>query len=560
MGGDNRVKAANQNLILALLWGAIIGMLLLEADKLPFVALTLVAVPLVFLKKRPKTISESELDHTLNHLLYAHTDATLLVREDNLKILISNEVASRLFLYSTQELVNKPIKDLIPNLNTEVISSADHDNNQQPNFFLRTTALRKDSSQFQGDLTLIKIKKDGVSYLALYLKDLSEYLEIENQLFHSAKLSSIGELAGGIGHEINNPLAIASGNHRRIQKFIDKHQVDIPEIITSLEKMKLAHSRIRTIVDGLRVYARNDSDHISVISTRDAIQQTLSLLQEVAQFDHLTVETDYGSSEHFVYGSLGKMQQVVMNLLSNAKDATANNKEKIIRINLNSDNDGNVVISISDNGIGMPPEIMDKIFNPFFTTKKVGEGTGMGMGIIKKIVESMQGKISVESTLGEGTTFHISIPEHRESLVADHEETITGFDILPFRALVVDDEDEIREILKDQLVDLNAEVSCASTAEEAMQLVAVNQYDFIITDVRMPDIDGIALIKKISHAKLEYKPNIIMITGGVQDFMSNIEENEDLHLVIGTLFKPIDDLKLRKMIAKAQSSNLEFVA
>lgn len=241
--------------------------------------------------------------------------------------------------------------------------------------------------------------------------DISDKKQSEMQFLHQAKLASIGEMSAGIGHEINNPLAISVGNINAIEKLIQKEEIDVAKALERIGKIKKANERIRKIVDGLRTYARSDSINVEKTSLNFCITSTVDLISEMLNKKGIILKTDLSVDELNVKANVGKLQQVVMNLITNARDAT--DKQDDRQIIVKSWHEGmKSCVSVSDNGCGIPDEIKDKILNPFFTTKEVGKGTGIGLGVVKEITESFQGELIIESTVGEGSTFTLQFPSY----------------------------------------------------------------------------------------------------------------------------------------------------
>lgn len=239
-----------------------------------------------------------------------------------------------------------------------------------------------------------------------------ERIQSEAKAMHSAKLASIGEIAAGIAHEINNPLTIVKGFGHRIRQHVhpeNENPQAIHEILKALEIQDTAIDRIVNIVSGLRTFARVDSSHIELINIHQVILDTISLVDFIYKNADVRISLNLNADKTFVMGNTGKLQQVFMNLLSNAGYALRNSIHKNIVVE--SYNEGNfIVLKFSDNGCGIPDENLHKVFEPFFTTKPPGEGTGLGLGIAYGIVTEMKGSIEVESELNVGSTFTLTIP------------------------------------------------------------------------------------------------------------------------------------------------------
>lgn len=260
----------------------------------------------------------------------------------------------------------------------------------------------------------------------------------KSQLLHQEKLASIGQLSAGIAHEINNPAGFIKSNLtslqnyysdiskliRSYQKLIEKTSADKEEIknIHALEKsLDIEYlmedipnlinesiggaNRITKIVNGLKTFSRVDSDKKEIIDINECINNTIKLVQnEIKYKAELLIEL---TEIPLTMGYPGALSQVILNLLVNASQAI----EKFGEILISTQQEQkNIVIKVKDNATGIPENKINKIFDPFFTTKKVGEGTGLGLSISTGIIKQHQGHIDVESTIGQGTCFTITIP------------------------------------------------------------------------------------------------------------------------------------------------------
>lgn len=234
--------------------------------------------------------------------------------------------------------------------------------------------------------------------------------KIQAQLFHQEKLASVGTLAAGVAHEINNPLTIIKGftdilKKKLSQNIITQNEFDI------LDKQEKAAERIANIVAGLRNFTRADTDSLEIIDLNKVIQETLDLIQIMFIKENITIEATLDCTDPKIKANIGKLQQVLINMLTNAKDAILEiHKHGIIKITT-ANIKKTIVISISDDGAGVDEKLKDKIFDTFYTTKPPGKGTGLGLSISHSIITSFGGAISVESKKNIGTTFTITLPK-----------------------------------------------------------------------------------------------------------------------------------------------------
>ena len=227
---------------------------------------------------------------------------------------------------------------------------------------------------------------------------------------HQAKLASLGQLAAGVGHEINNPLAIIKGFLHALEMELNTHQNPDSKPAYLLKKIDHATDRIVNIVKGLKSFSRANSSDLGNFSLNEALSSTIQLISDIYKKEGITLSLqDTSSSPLIIYGNKGRMEQVLLNLIHNAKDAMEDSEDKTIEMELSVEA-SKAVFFIKDKGKGIPNDIKDKIFDPFFTTKDVNKGTGLGLSIVASIVKEMDGEIRFESSIGKGTTFYVEVP------------------------------------------------------------------------------------------------------------------------------------------------------
>jgi len=233
-----------------------------------------------------------------------------------------------------------------------------------------------------------------------------ELMETQEQLIHSEKMATIGTLAGGVAHEINNPmLAILISTQTLLKDITDENQRK------SLLRIEESTKRCRDIVQTLLRYSRKpEVGEFKSIDLNKVISDSCNLLQHQLEKDNVKIETEYGDIAR-IEGNPNELQQVFTNLILNAGDAIKKTG-KPGKITIRTSQEGKFIVSnVIDNGIGIPEENIKRIFDPFFTTKDVGEGTGLGLSIAYKIIEKHKGEIDVSSKVGKGTTFTIKLPK-----------------------------------------------------------------------------------------------------------------------------------------------------
>jgi len=235
-----------------------------------------------------------------------------------------------------------------------------------------------------------------------------ELSQAQSEKLHSAKLAAIGELSAGVAHEIKTPLAVIRGNHEIFKRYVENNGIEDEKILRNLTNLLESVQRISKIVDGLQTFARADTVTVENIFVHDHINSTTEMIQNIFEKENIFIIKEFNATDQNVAGNIGGFQQVIMNLLSNAKDA-ADGKKGVIRIRTENLND-QFILKISDEGCGITKENLERVFESFFTTKNVGKGTGLGLSISYSIIKEMKGKIEIDSKVDEGTTFTITLP------------------------------------------------------------------------------------------------------------------------------------------------------
>ncbi len=237
----------------------------------------------------------------------------------------------------------------------------------------------------------------------IVMDDITEKVELEGQLMQAEKLSSIGLLAAGIAHEVNTPIAGISSYTQMLLK-------DTPESDkrkTLLEKIEKQTFRAAEIVNGLLNFSRMNGSEFKDIDINKLIEDSLALLNHQLRANHIAVDSSYAGALPQVYGNAGKLQQVFINLFLNARDAMPSGGSLTICTAMN---ETMVIVDISDTGTGIPEQNIKKIFDPFYTTKDIGKGTGLGLAVTYGIIQEHGGRIFVDSDAGKGTHFRVKLP------------------------------------------------------------------------------------------------------------------------------------------------------
>jgi signal transduction histidine kinase len=284
---------------------------------------------------------------------------------------------------------------------------------------MRRALREKLRSTEEVNLDLERAVQRRTADLAKKNRELAEALDkltrAQDQLVRSEKMASIGQLVAGIAHEINNPVnaivntvgPLEDAMERVEEGDLGARQEAAADVREMVQVVQRGANRTKAIVQALHTYSRTDDENVVEFDLNRSIDDSLELLRHMLKKD-ITVRRDYGEVGR-IRGHAGQLNQVFMNLLANAAQALAGVEGATIWIETAGEEE-RVVITLRDNGPGIPPDVLPRIFDPFFTTKDVGEGSGLGLSIVHGIVERHGGGIEVDSEVGAGTTFTVTLP------------------------------------------------------------------------------------------------------------------------------------------------------
>jgi len=339
------------------------------------------------------------------------------------------------------------------------------------------------------------------------------------------RLSSLGTLASGVAHEINNPLTFVSGNlalaAERCRRALETNTLDgctaeLQGITRALSEAVVGADRIASVVAGLSTFARPEDCSIGSLDLTEVLDISVQMtLNEIRHRAHLV--RDYQALPR-VIGSKARLSQVFVNLLLNAAQAIPEGRadENQITISARVEED-RVVVRVKDTGRGIAPELLGRIYEPFFTTKPVGVGMGLGLSICYTAVHSLGGTLDVDTALGKGSTFRVGLPLDPASAVPSPgkiSETLPAVEPHRGRVLVIDDEELVCNLLVNMLSPQH-EVTALSSAREATKLIlAGERYDVILCDLMMPEMTGMDFYAELRARAPEQLERLVFLTGG----------------------------------------------
>jgi PAS domain S-box-containing protein len=365
-------------------------------------------------------------------------------------------------------------------------------------------------------------------------QDVTERRRAQEAVMLSERMASVGTLAAGVAHEINNPLAFVLSNQSFAVERI-KHTLEnltnggapaLREAVEALADAEQGAERVRRIVVDLKAFARFSPDPTRVVDIAPVLETCLRMTDN--QVKHRAKVIRRFARAPAVRANEGRLGQVFLNLLVNAAqsipDGAAGNNE--VRVTMGTAADGRAVVEIADTGQGIPRDLLSRIFDPFFTTKQVGQGVGLGLSICHSIVAGLGGEIQVESEVGKGSAFRVLLPAApSEALLSEDPPAMSPF---RGRILIVDDEDMVGKAIYRMLRsehDVEVETSVAAVLA---RLNAGQRFDVIVCDLMMPGATGMDLYDAVLRLDKDQAARMVFMTGGAftqraQEFLDNVE-------------------------------------
>jgi len=412
--------------------------------------------------------------------------------------------------------------------------------------------VRKDGSTFSARLNASLMKDTSgkpAGFIAITTDITEEKKEeeakqrAEQMAQVSSRLATVGQMASGVAHEINNPLTGVIGFANLLLRK------DIPEAVRKdVETIRYNAQRVASIVQRLLIFARWQKPQRESVDINAIVGTTVVMRAYEMEANNIKTTMDLAPDLPEIAADGGQMQEVFLNIILNAETEMklAHNKGNLLIKTERIDN--TIRISFRDDGPGIPPENLERVFEPFFTTREVGQGTGLGLSISHGIIAEHGGQIYARSKLGKGATLIVELPivnaaqvcEVVEPLTDEANNEITG------RILVVDDEPVIRELLSEILADRGHEVETVDNATDALKKLESERYSLILLDIKMPGMNGIEFYQHIRDKAKSLARRIVFITG---DAMGK----ETWHFLRQTkapyLTKPFDEKKLEKVLS-----------
>lgn len=523
-------------------------------------------------EERYRSIAEMSLDaivvHVDDRIVYANGQAVTVAGADSIDDLVGQPLTRYIqpdFLGVVTERLRTVIGTGRTSERTEVI------------------LMRQNGAPFDAEISSSSIAYGGRPAVQTVVRDISEDKAVQSQLIQTAKLATLGEMAAGMAHELSQPMNVirmaAEGallGHDQSGEPLSAELRKALGIITSQA------GRMGEIIDHMRIFSRKEAEAEEVFDPGLCVRQALNMVEVQFYAEDIAITARYPAASVAIRGRPVHLEQVLLNLLTNARDAirsrVALDGEGAIpgRITIDmrldkSDSTPDLIIALTDNGGGIPPETLDRVFEPFYTTKEVGTGTGLGLSVSFGLIAAMRGTITVTNHPGEGggppgARFQIRLPmadpaaltqpRDTDDLLAAApilvppgppllpEDEDDGPSALQLHILVVDDEPFATRLVSDHLTHLGYRVTMASDGVQAYEAFLADPPDLVITDLRMPRSDGAELMRRI-HDHVPELP-VILVTGHLghlEDSSLSLEQE-----AVAVIKKPVSLARLSTLV------------
>jgi PAS domain S-box-containing protein len=410
---------------------------------------------------------------------------------------------------------------------------------------------RQDGTAFPVAYTSYPIREEGVLKGAVVtFIDLTERKRVEAELqrqrealYQTEKLSAMGLLLAGIAHELNNPLSVIIG-YTELLRNLRRGEPPTERI----DKVAQAANRCARIVKSFLALARQHPPERHTVHLNQVVKEAIELLAYPLRVDGVEVHLELADDLPVLWADPNQLHQVVVNLVSNAQYALRDSPPPR-RVAMSTHDDSvrsRVYLTVADTGPGIPPELQARIFEPFFTTKPSGQGTGLGLPLCRGIIEGHGGTIRVESAPGQGTRFVVELPITATPMAIPRVQAPEALTSSQGRAiLVVDDEAEVAAVLAEFLASDGHQVDTAGNGVEALRKLEECSYDAILTDLRMPELDGPGFYQELERRHPALCRRVIFLTGDALTPKTQAFLGQTAVQVVG---KPFDFRDIRRVI------------
>jgi PAS domain S-box-containing protein len=458
-------------------------------------------------KRAQDTLARSEARY--RHLVESASDA-IVTLDANGRFTTVNHAAENISGYKREELVGQWFAPMLPDDDLPKALAHFQQALSGETGLFESQFYRKDGEVRTISITYSTPQKD--EEVLCLIRDVTDQKMLQEQLIQSEKMSAIGQLVSGVAHELNNPLA---GISAFAQLLLAEKRFP-PDQRTAAETIYSEARRASRIVQNLLTFARQHKAEKIPTAINQVLDDTLELRGYELRVRGIDVRREYDESIPETMADAHQLQQVFLNLITNAEQAMEQRDGHHHRLTVRTRRGSDAIrIEIEDTGAGIPANLIERIFNPFFTTKPTGSGTGLGLSISLGIVREHEGRIWAENPPHTGARFVVELPitaprSSGEQTAVPH---VQSMDSDRLRVLVVDDEASVRVSLQRYLAGKGHEVETTASGEDALVRLKASKYDAVIVDMRMPDLSGEQLFERLRSNDPAHAERVIFTTG-----------------------------------------------
>ena len=462
----------------------------------------------------------------------------------------ANDSMCRIMGYTAKEQIGMNYKMFTPEDQIDIVHNAFNEvyKTGQPRKGFSSEFIMKDGSRRIYEVSPSPRRNTAEEIVGFrgIIRDITEVKKAEQQLLATSKLASVGELAAGVAHEINNPLTGVMG-YAQLLLSNEEVSADVKE---DLNRIHSESQRAAKIVQNLLSFARQHKPEKTYVDLNELIQKTLELRNYELRTNNIEVYINQTPDLPMVMADYYQIQQVVLNMLINAEHATAKIRKKGKITITTSRLSDRVLISTTDNGQGISKDNTERVFDPFYTTKEIGSGTGLGLSICHGIITEHGGSIYVESQKGRGSTFTVELPLLVNNQPVNQIEAVKGKKQLykhePVKhVLIIDDEPVVCDILSRLLCEEGCHVDAVTSVKAGLKKIAENSYDLCMIDIKMPGTSGKEMYMTMKRKYPRSAKRVVFMTGdtttpSTQDFLDSTGRPY--------LSKPFDSKKIASLV------------
>ena len=458
------------------------------------------------------------------------TEEAVLITDAKRRVIFANVAFMRTLGYSREEIIGRDAVALAGDIGEPIAEF--QETLRRRSWRGETVVHRKDGTAIPILLnaSLIRDVDGRVQGAVAILEDISEEKRFQEQMQRADRLAAVGETAAGIAHEINNALAVILG---QTANAADRHDDGLRDALGQVDAQA---RRIADIVQGVLGFARPRPPHPLPVDLAALTAKTLELVRHDLARQQVRMDIAVAPDLPPAQADPQQLQQVLLNLFGNAIQAMSGRPDNALRVEVQAEDD-HLIVRVADNGPGIPPETLSRIFDPFFSTK--AEGSGLGLSVSYAIARAHGGDLRVASDPGRGAAFTLLLPIAAPVRSEKAE-----------RVLLVDDDPDVAEALTTMLVKEGLQVSRAATAGEGMARLEGESWDAIFLDVRLPDLPGPEIYRRLAETRPELAQRVVFVTGGVWRSESRLRQELPAQPILA---KPCTQDEVREVLRRVRT-------